>query len=437
MDDKRQNEHYCSTVVEELEKKYLCDEDEDTEAPLFYTIAGTSPCKLASENGLRLLVLNHNCIDRVGDETRFISLGENIAEADFAWNSLSEWSEVGTLLRLPNLHTLNLSHNPLKSDINANLPIAPFLQTLIINDTNLRLSAIRVFLESAPSLLELHLSENRMIEDSLDDSEEPLSLSVGTLHVNRCEIKRWETVVLLRQLLPRCSSMFISENPIRTTFIDSKTRNGRAMSGINQLNLNKCMINEWNSVEALAEITTLRDLRISRIPLLSGLSDEEKIHLVVARMPLLEILNGSPITKEQREKSERFFIRYYDQCEVKPQIFPALIAQHGQLEQLCKVDLTPKKHASVIAFCEETGFRASVKVCLDQSVSSLMRMLGRQTGIAVHRMRIFLISSGSSPFPEQLRFPDQKLSALRIEDGDQFLIQSKIIVSRKKPAVKK
>uniref|UniRef100_A0A914R5Q3 Uncharacterized protein n=1 Tax=Parascaris equorum TaxID=6256 RepID=A0A914R5Q3_PAREQ len=109
--------------------------------------AGTSPCKLASENGLRLLVLNHNCIDRVGDETRFISLG---FQADFAWNSLSEWSEVGTLLRLPNLHTLNLSHNPLKSDINANLPIAPFLQTLIINDTNLRLSAIRVFLESAP-----------------------------------------------------------------------------------------------------------------------------------------------------------------------------------------------------------------------------------------------------------------------------------------------
>lgn len=85
------------------------------------------------------------------------------------------------------------------------------------------------------------------------------------------------------------------------------------MSGINQLNLNKCMVNEWNSVEALAEITTLRDLRISRIPLLAGLSDEEKIHLVVARMPLLEVLNGSPITKEQREKSERFFIRQ-DYC---------------------------------------------------------------------------------------------------------------------------
>uniref|UniRef100_A0A9J2P2I4 Ubiquitin-like domain-containing protein n=1 Tax=Ascaris lumbricoides TaxID=6252 RepID=A0A9J2P2I4_ASCLU len=415
-----QNEQCCSTVVEELEKKYLCDEDVDNEV-LFYTIAGTSPCKLASERGLRLLVLNHKCIDRVGDETRFISLGENITEADFAWNSLSEWSEVGTLLRLPNLHTLNLSHNPLKSEINADLPIAPFLQTLIINDTNLRLSAIRVFLESAPSLLELHLSENRVIEDNLDDSEEPLSLSVGTLHVNRCEIKRWETVVFLRQLLPRCSSMFISENPIKTTFIDSKTRNGRAMSGINQLNLNKCMVNEWNSVEALAEITTLRDLRISRIPLLAGLSDEEKIHLVVARMPLLEVLNGSPITKEQREKSERFFIRQ-DYC-FHPQIFPILIARHGQLEQLCKVDLTPKKHANVIAFCEETGFRANVKVYLDQSVCSLMRMLERQTGIAMHRMRLFHISSGSSPFPEQLRFPNQKLSALRIEDGDQFLIQ--------------
>ncbi|VDM37390.1 unnamed protein product [Toxocara canis] len=415
------NEQCCSTVVDELEKKYLCDEDVDA-GILLYSMTGTSPCKLASERSLRLLVLNHRRINRVGDEARLTSMGENVTEADFAWNSLSEWNEVSTLLRLPNLRVFNLSHNPLKDEIRTNLPISPFLQTLIMNDTNLPLATMRVFLKCAPALAELHLSENRLIEEYLDATEEPLSLSVETLHVNRCEIKRWETVMLLRQLLPRCSSMFVSENPIKAAFAEAKARNGRAMDGISQLNLNKCMVDEWKSVEALAEITTLRDLRISHNPLLANLSDEEKIHLVVARMPLLEVLNGSPISEEQREKSERFFIRYYDLREVKPQIFPVLVARHGKVEQLCKVDLTPRKHASVTAFCEETGFRANVKVHLDHSVYSLMRTLEKHTGIPVHRMRLFLISAGS-PFTEELRFPNQKLSSLRIEDGDQFLIQ--------------
>jgi hypothetical protein len=49
----------------------------------------------------------------------------------------------------------------------------------------------------------------------------------------------------------------------------------------------------------------------------------------------------------QREDSERFFIRYYANAEKKPLIYDQLVAEHGILEQLVKVDLTPKKYAKV------------------------------------------------------------------------------------------
>ena len=56
----------------------------------------------------------------------------------------------------------------------------------------------------------------------------------------------------------------------------------------------------------------------------------------------------------QREESERFFIRYYADAEKKPLIYEQLVAEHGLLEQLVKVDLTPKRHAKVALVCEET-----------------------------------------------------------------------------------
>ena len=60
----------------------------------------------------------------------------------------------------------------------------------------------------------------------------------------------------------------------------------------------------------------LVDLRINGIPLLDSYNDEEKLHLVVGRLENLMLLNGSPITEEQRETSERFFIRYYEVREM-------------------------------------------------------------------------------------------------------------------------
>lgn len=48
--------------------------------------------------------------------------------------------------------------------------------------------------------------------------------------------------------------------------------------------------------------------------------------------------------------------RYYDVRETKPKIFARLIERHGRVEQLCKVDMTPKKYAIIAVICEETGY---------------------------------------------------------------------------------
>lgn len=86
--------------------------------------------------------------------------------------------------------------------------------------------------------------------------------------------------------------------------------NVNCLIGIRRLNLNKCLIDDWTSIECLSGISTLQDLRIISIPLWKRYTSNEHFHLVVGRIPQLKVLNGSIISSEQREESERFFIRF-------------------------------------------------------------------------------------------------------------------------------
>ncbi|VIO86751.1 Uncharacterized protein BM_BM2892 [Brugia malayi] len=425
----------CSStsLIEELEKKYLCNVDIDESIIMLKSMTGTSPCKLASEHTLVLLVLNHKYINRIGDKCQFMSICRYAREVDLAWNRLSSWEEITAIFSLPRLEILNLGYNPLQSSLAVlHLPLAVNLELFILNGTDLQMSTVRKLLNKMPKLKELHLSENRNLENHFDVSDEVMSKSLESLHVSKCDIEHWEAVTSLWRFFPNLTSLSLCENPIRS--ISCKLKVGtcdlNCLNGIRRLSLNKCLIDNWSSIEHLSNITTLQDLRIIAIPLWEEYTNDEHFHLVVGRIPQLKILNGSVISAELREQSERFLIRYYDVHETKPKIFARLIERHGHVEQLCKVDMTPKKYAVVAVICEETGYNANLKIRLTQTVSCLMHMLEKLTRIPVRRMRLFYINSGN-PFPDELRFPSQMLQALHIEDGGKICVQSKMVISRK------
>uniref|UniRef100_A0A8R1XW35 Ubiquitin-like domain-containing protein n=1 Tax=Onchocerca volvulus TaxID=6282 RepID=A0A8R1XW35_ONCVO len=407
-------------MVDELEKKYLCNVDIDESIILLKSMTGTSPCKLASEHTLLLLVLNHKYIDRIGDKVQFLSI---CRYAHLAWNKLSSWEEIIAIFSLPRLEVLNLGYNPLQSFLTVpSFPLAVNLELFILNGTDLPMSTVRKLLNKMPKLKELHLSENRNLKNRFDVGDEVMSVSLESLHVSKCDIEHWETVTFLWRFFPNLISLSLCENPIRYTSCKMKTNDLNCLNGVRRLSLNKCLIDNWSSIERLADINTLQDLRIIAIPLWKEYTNDEHFHLIIGRIPQLKILNGSVISAEQREQSERFLIRYYDVREIKPKIFARLVKRHGHVEQLCKVDMTPKKHAVIVVICEETGYNANLKIRLTQTVSCLMHMLEKLTKIPVKRMRLFYINS-VNPFPNELRFSSQMLQALHIEDGDRICVQ--------------
>ncbi|VDK38725.1 unnamed protein product [Gongylonema pulchrum] len=274
------------------------------------------------------------------------------------------------------------------------IPLAANLKILKLNGTNVTMSIVRNLLAKTPELKELHLTDNA-------------------------------SVISLRKMFPNVKSFFMSENPIRSTVIELNADSKNYLNGIRMLCLNRCLIDDWSSIECLANICTLEDLRLASIPLWNTLKEDEYFHLAVARIPQLKFFNGSLISEDQRHQSEVFFIRYYVDCETKPKVFARLVERHGLVgvgENRVNYDMTPKRHALVVVKCEETGYSDSVKIRLAQTVMELMQVFEKLTSISAERMRLFHIPA-SSHFPTELRLRNQNLHSMRIDDGDQFLVR--------------
>ncbi|PIO76056.1 leucine Rich repeat-containing domain protein [Teladorsagia circumcincta] len=445
-------EEMCSLVYK-LEQKYLDDDDAYMDQDLVLTnFTGSSPCKMASKRALELVVLNNANISHLGDVTQVSTLMQHVAEADLAWNRI-RWDCVVALLKhLPRLRTLNLSYNPLDDEIVVDLPPAPLLHTLILNGTNLSLDSLSVILKNTPSLQELHLSDNKL--DLSSDDMSPMNETVKTIHLNRCRIDDWGLIVRLMHRFPSRKTVFLCENPIKKV---AHQPSNDELTTLESLNLAKTEISDWDSIDNLDRLPSLTDLRVLAIPLLESLTEEERTHLVIARVRNLRVLNGSIITPEQREQSERYFIRYYQVCllfalgssrwplsasfdaagkppvvilhplqdrDDKPHHYKRLIEKHGHVERLAKVDLTPKSTAHVQVLCEETNYQAKLRINLNKSVGQLMKSLEKQCGIPYSRLRMFLTTKDG--WVEEFRYPGMSLHSYRIEDDDVLNLQEQL-----------
>uniref|UniRef100_A0A7E4VV82 Ubiquitin-like domain-containing protein n=1 Tax=Panagrellus redivivus TaxID=6233 RepID=A0A7E4VV82_PANRE len=421
------------SLLYHMEKKYLEEQEVEPSINFF----GTSPCKLATERHLGLLVLNRMNIASIGDEQRLASLVKNVSDVDLAFNDISDWNVIKTLLSfMPQLRRLNLSHNPLAHSIDVELPSCSHLTSFALNGVNLPLPSLGYLCSTMPQLQELHLNENH------DYTHAPLvdvhiSDKVSVLQLNACNFDNWSAVLNVLRAFPNVKTLFLSDNPDLQVIKEECEHTGRATrdltNNVTTLTIHNCDIREWDIIESLSHLTQLQDLKCLRNPIFDEISDEERYHLVIGRLRNLKILNGSPISEAQREESERFFVRFYQGRDNKPAVWHELVEIHGNLDELVKVDLTPRKWALVTMRCDEKNIRTRFRIRLNKTVLDLMRFVSKVTGITVPRMRLFYhdVQMPDGYGPTELRFPGQKLHYLHIEDGDEFAVQSKLLPPEK------
>ena len=160
------------------------------------------------------------------------------------------------------------------------------------------------------------------------------------LYISNNHLTDWRSICRLGQLFPRLQTLIASGNPL-TSFRSTDDDVQHCLTHLQTLSVDQVEIQEWNDIVALTDLPRLNALRIHQAPLLKvkferlfdgesnvfllyclvfqPYSKEERFFLFLGYMKHLKKFNGSDITGNERETSERRFIRYYSQRDDKPQ----------------------------------------------------------------------------------------------------------------------
>ena len=142
----------------------------------------------------------------------------------------------------------------------------------------------------------------------------------------------------------------------------------------------------------------------------------------------LQVLNGGdPISEGEKEDAERSFIRRYLDIshEKRPQRFSELIAVHGDLDPLVKIDLTPEVFFHVTIHYGEMSREMTISV--RQRVKQFKNRLQQLFQLSPCAMRVWYYDKELHKIagPEEMKFPMKGLYTYDIRDGDYFVVEKK------------
>lgn len=449
----------CISLVEAIFEKY--GDSDSSDVPRSCGNSENSPAvflKIKSTMSARkrdLIVLDEQNINTTGDLNRIVDLLESVSHLDLSKNQFDSWQALCEILcRCPLLQHCDLSYNSSScvSICSNNFGLQlPKLKRLVLNGTQIPIKCLVDILQSSPCIEELHLSLNNYssIQEHMNHLKQPLITfhTVHILHADQCCFNDWISLAALGSLFPCLEILVAAENPIEdAAFLDDpeKMKNHPenpdqkvdqnvkkiaqdVFGNLHCLNLNRWPIREWSSVDCLRFFPLLGEIRALGLPLFDGLNDDERRMLFIARLPDLTVLNGSAISKTQREDAERFFIRNYVDAPDRPERYYELVKIHGHLNKLLDLDLSPKSHAEIRLVHDDENRSEIRTVNLNQSVAQFKQSLRSFCDLPPNRIRLWYLDIEVSHVlgMDELRYPGVMLHALRVADGDEFHIQAK------------
>ncbi|KAI6239159.1 Coel-1 [Aphelenchoides fujianensis] len=429
-----------AVALEELELKYT-----STPADLDTCIQflSSSPPKGQCLRRLKRIILSENEISALGDVKQVAETLKNAREVDLSHNAFESWRIVGEMLHaVPMLRQLDLSFNPLKGPVEAAwIPSNNHLEALMLNGVGPSMDELQALFKSLPHLRQLEVcgasleAQQKPSCSSADkenrESLQPLHEELTDLYMDGCQLGSWSQCLQYARRFPALQSLRLCENKftqITAQCPESGVHIREALPNLRSLALNQCGIREWSSIEALAELTNLVDLRIRDVPLFDQYDCDTKHQLIIPRLPSLETLNGSAISTRYREDCERFFIRFYQGHDEKPRVYESLIAVHGRLEPLVCVDFTPKEFVKMRVRCDERNLNHLLRFRLHITVNQLLRSLSKFTGIPLKQLRVMHVPTA---FPErgpsELRSSVRYLHGFHIDDMDELHVFTKSV----------
>ncbi|GAV53912.1 hypothetical protein ZYGR_0AK04140 [Zygosaccharomyces rouxii] len=228
----------------------------------------------------------------------------NISELDLSYNLLSDIKEICEFIScFRDLKFLDLSGNYFtKGWENLDQYSFPAVTILYLSNCRLDLYQLNKLLKTFPSVEILNVSKNYLRD--VTDSVVQLSASTRELTLSGNSIRH----------LPRSLSNWnlhtlnLSHNAIQTASYSLRT-------DLKNLDLSYNLIDDWKTLDQLNIIfPELHSLRVNGNPFFENGEDHlAQFYLLIARVNNLDILNGSLLSKKEREEAKLFFVSQVSQ----------------------------------------------------------------------------------------------------------------------------
>lgn len=371
-----------------------------------------------------VLVLNSCGITCAGEETEIAAFCAHVSELDLSDNKLEDWQEVSKIVsNVPQLEFLNLSSNPLNLSVLERTCAGSFsgVRKLVLNNSKASWETVHTILQELPDLEELFLCLNDYETVSCPSI---CCHSLKLLHITDNNLQDWTEIRKLGAMFPSLDTLVLANNHLNA-IEEPDDSLARLFPNLRSISLHKSGLQTWEDIDKLNSFPKLEEVRLLGIPLLQPYTTEERRKLVIARLPSVSKLNGSVVTDDEREDSERFFIRYYvavPQEEV-PFRYHELITKYGKLEPLAEVDLRPQSSAKVEVHFNDQVEEMSIR--LDQTVAELKRQLKSLVQLPPSSMLLYHFDHEAPFGPEEMKYSSRALHSFGIRDGDKIYVESK------------
>lgn len=296
----------------------------------------------------------------------------------------------------------------------------------MLNCNPLSWSALAALLPLLPQLTELRLSTCGLPDPQPTDKLAHPGLTHLFLSSNPLTSLTSLTSSVLAYL-PALTSLSVAECHGLVLLPDLSTLH-LLPTTLTSLNLSSTSLSSVQELERLRQLPSLCQLRLLGCPLFAALGEAGRAE-VIARLPGVIILNGgAEISDGDREDAERAFIRKF--LDAPPGERPArveeLIAKHGQMMPLVKVDLTPTVFVRIHVIHGDE--KREMVISVRQRVRHFKRKLKNEFALSSVKWQLWYYDQEMARVtgPEEIsRFPEKGLYTLALRSGDYFVIEQK------------
>ncbi|XP_067033871.1 tubulin-specific chaperone E-like isoform X1 [Acropora muricata] len=283
-----------------------------------------------------------------------------ISELDLSKTLLSSWEDVASITKdLQHLRTLNLSENQLKlpSAPETLLPSFSTVKVIFLNRMQFEWYEVEVIVSMMPSLKELHTCHNCLRNLSKKDGQvsglQRLQ-NISLLNLQGNQLSDWGVILKLGHL-PKLNQLILNDNGITKVELGNKVTEEYGSQclfpALRSLYLSENKISEIQSVNELNHFPSLMELKFKGNPVFQEETTFASRQELLARLPSLTSLNGSPVNSKERETAERAYLKKYAQAwldaggkvteEQASVLKPMFVELHPRYAELVKVHGVP------------------------------------------------------------------------------------------------